>query len=97
LSRSVSIRCDVDIEQTPESFHAYAIPQGIAVNPGDIVLVHDVPTEIGFGERMACECKATVRRAGPLRRAWTRAVSIFSLTSLYEVGFEPEPPRIGRP
>jgi hypothetical protein len=31
-----------------------------------------------------------VRRAGPLRRAWTRAAEIFSLTDLYEVGFDAE-------
>jgi hypothetical protein len=90
----ILVRCEIDIEQTPESFHAYAVPDGIAIRPGDIVLVHDAPTAIGFGERLACERSATVRRAGFLRRAWTRAIAIFSLTSLYEVGFEPESPRI---
>lgn len=87
--RTMSVRCDVEIEQTPQSFHAYAVPDGVALRPGDVVLVHDVPTAVAFGERLACVCDATVHRAGPLRRAWTRATSIFALTSLYEVGFEP--------
>ena len=93
--RTVLVRCQVEIEQTPESFHAYAIPDGVALRPGDVVLVHDAPTRIAFGQRLSCECAATVRRAGPLRRFWTRATAILALTSLYEVGFEPDCERIG--
>ncbi len=91
-ARTLSVRCDVDIEQTRDSFHAHAVPDGVALRPGDAVLVHDVPTRIAFGQRLSCECRATVRRAGPLARLWTRATSIFSLTTLYEVGFEPHDP-----
>ena len=89
------VRCDVEIEQTAQSFHAHAVPDGVALRPGDVVLVHDVPTQVAFGQRLSCECRATVRRAGPLRRFWTRATAIFALTSLYEVGFEPDHERIG--
>ena len=96
MTRAIVVRCDIEIEQTPESFHAHAVPDGIAIRPGDIVLVHDAPIAVGFGDRISCEGRATVTRAGLLRRAWTRATAIFSLTSLYEVGFEPETPRIVR-
>ena len=69
--RTLRIRADVDIEKTAESFHAYAVPDGIDIRPGDIVTVHGVPTDVGFGERLVMRCEATVERAGPLRRAWT--------------------------
>ncbi len=91
MSRTLSVRCAVEIAKTPETFHAYAVPEGVALRPGDAVLVHDAPTEIAFGETLRRDCRATVRRAGWLKRAWTRATSIFLLTSLYEVGFEPKP------
>lgn len=85
---TVTIRADVDIEKTAESFHAYAVPDGIDIRPGDVVIVHGVPTDIGFGERLITQCSATVHRAGPVKRAWTSLMSMFQLTELYEVGFE---------
>lgn len=87
---SVAIRADIDIEKTAESFHAYAVPDGIEIRPGDVVIVHGVPTDIGFGDRLITQCTATVHRAGPLLRAWTAFTAMFELTGLYEVGFEPK-------
>ncbi|GAB0116780.1 hypothetical protein [Acidisoma sp. 7E03] len=84
----VQARCLLDLGQTPASFHAYAIPLDIEIRPGDQVLLHDAPGGIAFNEQMVRECRMTVRRAGPLRRAWTKAVEIFALTELYEVGFD---------
>ena len=88
--RTVAIQCDIDIEKTQESFHAYAVPDGIAIRPGDIVVVHGVPTDIGFGDRLIRQCPATVTRAGPLARLWTKVTAMFELTELYEVGFLPK-------
>ena len=65
------------------------MPEGIDIRPGDVVLVHGAPTEIGYGERIACECWATVLRAGLFERAWTHVASLFELGELYEVGFCP--------
>ncbi len=87
--RVVEVSCVVDIEQTPESLHAYAVPEGIEIRPGDVVTVHDAPSAVAFGERLSCRCRATVARAGALRRAWTRVAGLFELTELYEVGFLP--------
>ncbi len=87
---TVDVTCDLDIEKTQESFHAYAIPEGIEIREGDIVLIHDAPTQIDFGARFTMECRATVSRAGPLARAWTRLTSMLELTELYEVGFQPK-------
>ena len=57
------------MEKTAESFHAYAVPEGIDIQPGDEVTVHGAPGDIGWGERRVLLCRATVLRAGPLRRA----------------------------
>ena len=65
-------------------------PDGIDIRPGDIVTVHGVPTDIGFGERLVMQCQATVTRAGPLLRLWTEFTAMFELTELYEVGFMPK-------
>ena len=85
---TVEVNCDVDIEQTHDSFHAHAVPDGIDIQPGDIVMVHGAPIDIGFGDRITCQCRATVARAGWLSRAWTQFAGLFELTELYDVGFE---------
>src|SRR3954447_13350091 len=88
--RTIEVPCVVDIEQTADSLHAHAIPEGIALRPGDTVLVHGAPTSIGYGERIRTPCRATVRRAGPIRRWWTQLTALLELTELYEVGFQPK-------
>ena len=86
--REAQIGADVDIEKTAESFHAYAVPDGLDIRPGDVVTVHGVPTDIGFGEHVAMCCAATVSRAGLIDRACGRMLTgLFELTELYEVGF----------
>jgi hypothetical protein len=87
---SIEVPCTLDIETTPESFHAYAIPEGIDIRPGDSVTVHGAPTQIGLVVRMVMECRATVVRAGWLERQWTQIAGLFALTELYEVGFAPK-------
>ncbi len=90
MARTVEISCDLDIEQTPTSFHAHAVPDGIDIRPGDTVLIHDAPVYVAFGEHLVGVRTATVTRAGPLARAWTYVTSLFELTELYEVGFLPK-------
>jgi hypothetical protein len=83
-------RCRIEIEQSPEHFHALVeIADGVEMEPGDRVLIHGDPVMVGFGERRIFDRTATVRRAGLLRRAWTRFASNFELTELYEVSFTP--------
>ncbi len=89
-AETVAIRCDVDIEKTPDSLHAHAVPDGIDIRPGDVVVVHGAPTNIAFGDRLTCQCPATVTRAGPIARWWTELTAMFELTELYEVGFMPK-------
>jgi hypothetical protein len=85
---SIPISCTIDIAQTGRSFHAHAIPIGIDLRPGDVVQLHDAPASAAFGESVSGTCRATVLRANAITRFWTRATSLFSLTDLYEVGFD---------
>ncbi len=87
---TVQVMCNVDIEKTPYSFHAHAVPDGIDIRPGDTVQVHNAPTHVQFGDKYVCILPATVTRAGPLLRAWTTFTAMFELTELYEVGFLPK-------
>ena len=89
-NRTVEVDCLVEIEQTPESLHAHAVPEGIEIRPGDVVVVHGAPSRVGFGERVTRRCRATVTRAGLLARAWTRVAGLLEITELYEVGFAPK-------
>ncbi len=93
MARAVQARCVVEIEVTPDSLHAYSPPEGVEIGPGDVMVIQDPPTSVRYGERLMRECRATVRQAGPLRRSWTKAWSVFALTQLYEVGFEAEDAR----
>ncbi len=86
--KQFSVSCHVDIEQTPESLHAHAIPEGIDIRPGDSVLVHGAPSRIGYGQRLSIECSATVTRASVLRRFWTHLTAPMELLELFEVGFQ---------
>ena len=89
-SHTIEVPCTVEIEQTGESLHAHAIPEGIELRPGDRVVVHGAPSGIPFGERASYECRATVYRASWAERAWMQAVALAELTELYHVGFEPK-------
>ena len=89
-SKSFDTPCRIEIEQSPEHFHAHVeLADSIEIQPGDRVRVHGDPIRIGFGERRVFDRLATVQRAGLLRRAWTRFASNFELAELYEVSFTP--------
>jgi hypothetical protein len=89
MSRTVTLTCEIDIEQTWESLHAHAIPQDIEIEPGDVIIVHGAPAIAAVCERYTGQASATLIRAGFWRRHWTRFSSIFELAELYEVGFLP--------
>ncbi|MGE0038538.1 MAG: hypothetical protein AB7S93_23220 [Xanthobacteraceae bacterium] len=85
--RIAEVSCTVDLEQTTESLHAYVELHGIEIGPGDEVVVHDPPGMVGFGERLVCDRRATVVRAGPWRNLAARVAGYLELTELYEVSF----------
>lgn len=82
--------CRISVEQSDEHFHAHVELDGdIAIHPGDSVRVHGAPIHVAFGETAVFDRIATVTRAGPLRRGWTRLVAYFDFAELYEVSFTP--------
>ena len=84
---TIDVPCTIDLEQSADSLHAYVDLDGVAVGPGDEVVVHDAPTAIAFGERAVIARTATVRRAGPLRRHRAHLDGYLEWTELYEVSF----------
>jgi hypothetical protein len=91
--RCFTVPCTLDIEVTPESVHAHAVPEGVTLYPGDRVVVHGVPAHIDYGDKYTLDCTATVTRAGLLTRLWTRLTSVAEITELYEVSFAPVEPQ----
>jgi hypothetical protein len=85
---TVETVCFVDIENTNESLHAHAIPEGVEIRPGDSVLVHGAPSHVAYGEKVTMQCAATVTRAGALGRYWTYLTAPLELLELFEVGFQ---------
>lgn len=83
-------RCRVEIEQSPDHFHAHVELAGnVPIFPGDSVKVHGEPIMVSFGEKVFFDRVATVQRAGILRRAWTKFAGHFEMAELYEVSFTP--------
>jgi hypothetical protein len=90
MPRRFDIPCRIAVEQSEAHFHAHVELAGeIAIEPGDRVRVHGDPIRVRFGESAVIERVATVTRAGPLRRAWTRLAAYLDLRELYEVSFTP--------
>lgn len=86
----VNVLCNVEIANTAEALHAHVFLNGLEVEAGDSVLVHDAPTDVAFGESLTCDRRATVSRASWLDKLWVRVSSRFELTTLFEVSFSPD-------
>lgn len=86
--QSFEVPCTITVEQSSEHFHAHVELDGaIAIEPGDKVRVHGAPIQIPFGTRQIFERRATVTRAGPVKRALTKLAAYLDLAELYEVSF----------
>jgi hypothetical protein len=90
-SRVVTTRCTIDLERTPQRFHAHVELDGVDVEPGDVVFVHDAPGGVADGERVVVERRATVRRAGWIARTLERLRGRLAFAELIETGFSPGP------
>jgi hypothetical protein len=86
--RFEEITIDLDLEQTPESLHAYAIPVEVEIGPGDELVMHGAPAGVAFGERRSMQVRATLRRAGWYDRARVHVEGFFTFAELFNVGFE---------
>lgn len=87
--RILEVPCSLDLEESFESLHADVELEGVEIEPGDTVIVHDPPTSVpAYGERLVWRGRATVIKASALERLWTRIAGRLELTELYEVGFQ---------
>lgn len=86
--RTVEVPATIDLEATSRELHAHVVLDGIEVNEGDEVLVHNAPTHIPLNEVRTMATRATVSQASLPRRAWERVMGRTRITELYEVGFE---------
>ena len=85
---TIDVPCTIDLEQSPDSLHAYvdldrhrcrSRRRGLGPRCAD--------QPIPFGQQAVYQRQATVRRAGPLQRAWAHVEGYLELTELFEVSF----------
>jgi hypothetical protein len=88
MRRRVVVPCTIDLEATHDHFHAHVELEGVEVDPGDAVLVHNAPSRIPFGTQKQIASQATVERASWLRRQFVKLTGGTELYELYDVGFE---------
>lgn len=83
------VPCTVTIVHTNESLEAHVDLEGIEVNAGDQVQVHEAPTDVCFGEQITCQRTATVIRGGLFDRVWARWRGAMEFNELYDLSFSP--------
>ncbi len=88
VRRRLTVPCQLDLEATQEHFHAHASLDGVTVEAGDEVLVHNAPSQIALGERRLVDTAATVTQVSLPRRIMVRLLGTTQITDLYDVGFE---------
>lgn len=80
--------CRIEVEHSDRFLCAHVeLADGVAIHPGDRVRVHGDPIEIEFGTARSFDRVATVERAGPVERLWTKLRGHFEMAELYEVSF----------
>ncbi|KLI62845.1 hypothetical protein [Aurantiacibacter marinus] len=90
MPQTFDMPCRIAVEQSDAHFHAHVeLADNIAIYPGDRVRVHGDPISVDFGESATFERMATVTRAGPMRRGWTKIAAYFDFAELVEVSFNP--------
>ncbi|WP_420391951.1 hypothetical protein [Acuticoccus sp.] len=84
----IDVGCTVEVEHTFESLAAHVVLDGeIAIRPGDEVTVHGEPIRVPYGETARLRREATVTRAHPVERFWTRLTGDTEFMELCEFSF----------
>jgi hypothetical protein len=90
--RTEDVACVIEVENTFESLHAHVkLEGGVVIHPGDEVLVHGERVQVPYGEKAVFSRTATITRAGPLERLWTRATGDLEFMELCEFSFSERP------
>ena len=83
--------CTLAVSNTIESLHAHVrFNNGAIVNPGDEVIVHGAPVKAPYGEVIMEDREATILRATPLERLWTRMIGKLEFMEICEFSFSEE-------
>lgn len=87
-ARRFDVGCTIEVSHTFESLHAHVELDGdVKIYPGDEVIVHGAPVKVPYGERASLRRTATVLRAGPIERLWTKLTGRFEMMELLEFSF----------
>ena len=85
---SFDVPCTVRVVNTFESLEAHVeLADDLKIDPGDAVRVHGSPIVVPYGESITIERMATVTRAGPVERLWTRLTGDLEFMELCEFSF----------
>ena len=84
----IETACRIAVDHTDECLSAHVELAGdIAIRPGDRVCVRGPAIAVPFGRSEVFERVATVERARPIERLWTRIAGHFEIAELYDVSF----------
>ena len=83
--------CTVEVSHVFEELSAHVrFDNGAVVHPGDEVQVEGPPVMAAYGEVVSEARTATITRATPLERAWTRMTGDLEFIELCEFSFSEE-------
>ena len=83
--------CTIEVSHTFESLHAHVrFNDGTIVYPGDEVIVHGDPVKAPYGEVISEDREATILRATPLERLWTKIIGKLEFMEICEFSFSEE-------
>ena len=83
--------CTIEVSNTFESLHAHVrFNNGAIVNPGDEVIIHGDPVKAPYGEVIKEDREATILRANPVERLWTRVIGKLEFMEICEFSFSEE-------
>ena len=83
--------CTIEVSHTFESLHAHVrFNNGTIVYPGDEVIVHGDPIKAPYGEVISEDRDATILRATPLERLWTKVIGKLEFMEICEFSFSEE-------
>ncbi|OUT89441.1 MAG: hypothetical protein CBB89_08320 [Rhizobiales bacterium TMED29] len=83
--------CTIEVSHTFDSLHAHVrFNNGTIVYPGDEVIVHGDPVKAPYGEVISEDREATILRATPLERLWTKIIGKLEFMEICEFSFSEE-------
>lgn len=77
----------LEMSNTWDDLYAHVTLEDVDIGPGDEVLLHNVPVELAYGATRSVQGTATYQKAHPILKWWTKQLSRFEITMLYEVSF----------